>query len=120
MTHIFPYIFYTFCRWISKLNGSNYHCSYAANAHGLLSSLQFFNLITVIRLLLGKPPIYVLCICGVGVYVVNLFLFNDKNVIKFDKRWKDELKSLRFFKQLLVLLYVIISFVTLFYVVWNK
>lgn len=122
MKHIFLYIYYTFSRWISKLNGYEVNSkSSCIDAHGLLSVFMTFNISTVVLYFVEKPYDKYICLIFMAlIYVINMFFFNVKSLLKFSERWDKEPKNKRFFKRSLVLLYVLVSFTALFYVVWNR
>lgn len=116
MRHVFPYIFYTFSQW-SQIGFKSMFSH--MDAHAMVSAIQLFNLATAFIYFVGKPSNkYIWLVIVVLIYIINLFFFNAKSLEKFNERWKNESKGKRLVKRSLVLLYVLTSFVALFYTVW--
>jgi cadmium resistance protein CadD (predicted permease) len=105
---IFSYIFYIFTKvyraGLDKKNPDIYAC-------GLLTLLQGFNAYAILKPFFMKEYEYWLwIIIGVALFPVNMLLFNQKSMEKFDKRWDKESKGKRFFKCTLIIVYIIVSF----------
>lgn len=91
------------------------------DAHAMVSAIQLFNLVAFFIYFAGElSNKYIWLAVAVLIYIINLYFFNAASLAKFDERWRNEPKGKRLIKRSLVFLYVLTSFIALFYVIWNK
>ena len=109
---IYPYIFYT----ISKIYRAGLDRKDPdVYASGFVGFLQAVNIFTILVPFLTEQQLLYGWIISVLILIFgNTVFFNKVTLKRFDERWDNEPKGIRFWKSTLVLLYVIATFVCFF------
>lgn len=117
--YFFDYIFYRTSRIYIKTGIETR--SPEIFASGVVTLFQCFNIFALLYLLFSVKTVpYSWVYIGLPLLILNwIFLFNRKNLKKYQKRWDGEKKRERQIKGILIIIYLIIS-IYLFGLALNK